>query len=92
MTDEEYVVALKPSARRSNATVGRLVFERGPCRAFDSRALADEWARRLSRGDGDVFVRDANPNDGDDVDGYLISNNALRVGERDLEGPLAEFV
>lgn len=92
MTEDAYVVALKPSARRSNAAVGRLVFEGGQRRTFDSRAVADEWARRLSRGDGDVFVRDANPNDGADVDGYLISNNALRVGNRDLEGPLEEFV
>ncbi len=86
-----YVVAVKPSARRTNATVGRLVYERGPRERFDSRALAEEWARALSRGGGQVWIRDANPNDASPVDGYLISSNRHRVGGRSGDGPLEAF-
>ena len=89
--DDGYVVAVKPSARRTNATVGRLVYERGPRERFDSRALAEEWARALSRGGGEVWIRDANPNDGAPVDGYLISSNRHRVGGRSGDGPLEAF-
>jgi len=96
VTDDEaaegYVVAVKPSARRANATVGRLVYERGPREHFASRALAEEWARTLSRGGGRVWVRDANPNDGDPVDGYLVSSNRHRVDGRPVDGPLASFM
>jgi len=87
----EYVVAVKPSARRTNGTVGRLVFERGPRERFDSRALAEEWARALSRGGGQVWIRDANPNDQAQVDGYLVSSNRHRVETRSGDGPLATF-
>jgi hypothetical protein len=87
-----YVVTVKPSARRANATVGRLVYERGTVERFDSRALAEEWARALSRGSGRVWVRDANPNDADPVDGYLVSSNRHRVDERPVDGPLAAFM
>lgn len=89
--DEGYVVAVKPSARRTNATVGRLVYERGSRERFDSRALAEEWARALSRGGGQVWIRDANPNDESPVDGYLISSNQHRVGGRSGDGPLGAF-
>ncbi len=96
MTDDAapgdgYVVAVKPSARRTNATVGRLVYERGPRERFDSRALAEEWARALSRGGGRVWIRDANPNDRSPVDGYLVSSNRHRVDSRGADGPLATY-
>lgn len=89
--EDGYVVVVKPSARRTNATVGRLVYDRGPRERFDSRALAEEWARALSRGGGRVWVRDANPNDESPVDGYLISSNQHRVGGRPGGGPLEAF-
>lgn len=87
-----YVVAVKPSARRTNGTVGRLVYERGPRERFDSRALAEEWARALSRSGGRVWVRDANPNDAAPVDGYLVSSNGHRVDHRTSDGPLGTYV
>jgi hypothetical protein len=87
-----YVVAVKPSARRTNGTVGRLVYERGPRERFDSRAFAEEWARALSRGGGRVWIRDANPNDDAAVDGYLVSSNRHGVETRSSDGPLATFV
>jgi hypothetical protein len=67
------VVAVKPSARKRNAKVGRLVFEDGPCHAFESRGAAERWAADLSTGDGHVWVASAHPRDGDDADLYLVS-------------------
>ncbi|MWV65846.1 hypothetical protein GRS48_13590 [Halorubrum sp. JWXQ-INN 858] len=67
------VVAVKPSARKRNAKVGRLVFEGGPRHAFGSRAAAERWAADLSTGDGHVWVASAHPNDDGEVDLYLVS-------------------
>ncbi|QKY16106.1 hypothetical protein [Halorubrum sp. CBA1229] len=67
------VVAVKPSARKRNAKVGRLVFEDGPRHAFESRAAAERWASDLSAGDGHVWVASAHPRDDDAVDCYLVS-------------------
>ena len=67
------VVAVKPSARKRNAKVGRLVFEDGPRHAFESRAAAERWAADLSTGDGHVWVASAHPRDDDEVDCYLVS-------------------
>jgi len=67
------VVAVKPSARKRNAKVGRLVFEDGSRHAFESRAAAERWANDLSAGDGHVWVASAHPRDGDDADLYLVS-------------------
>jgi len=55
------VVAVKPSARKRNAKVGRLVFEDGSRHAFESRAAAERWADDLSTGDGHVWVASAHP-------------------------------
>ncbi len=67
------VVAVKPSARKRNAKVGRLVAEEGSRHAFGSRAAAERWAESLSTGDGHVWIAAAHPADGDDVDCYLVS-------------------
>jgi len=67
------VVAVKPSARKRNAKVGRLVFKNGPRHAFESRAAAERWADDLSTGDGHVWVASAHPRDDDDADCYLVS-------------------
>lgn len=68
-----YVVAVKPSARRTNGAAGRYVHAEGPRRRFESRAAAEEWAAALTEeGERRVWVRDANPNDAAPVDGYLI--------------------
>ncbi len=67
------VVAVKPSARKRNAKVGRLVFEDGPRHAFGSRAAAERWADDLSAGDGHVWIASAHPRDRDDADCYLVS-------------------
>ncbi|MFD1569505.1 hypothetical protein [Halorubrum laminariae] len=67
------VVAVKPSARKRNAKVGRLVFEDGTRHAFESRVAAERWADDLSTGDGHVWVASAHPRDGDDADLYLVS-------------------
>lgn len=94
MSEPGYVVAIKPSARRRNAAVGEYVRDHGGERAFPARAAADEWAVDLSSDGGHVWVRDANPNDGDAVDGYLVSRarRAATDGERPgTQSPLAEF-
>ena len=67
------VVAVKPSARKRNAKVGRLVFEDGPRHIFESRAAATEWASDLSRGDGHVWIAAAHPRDETGADLYLLS-------------------
>jgi len=68
-----FVVEVKPSARKRNAKAGRVVFEDGSRRTFESRAAAERWAAALSAGDGHVWVAAAHPDDASDVDGYLLS-------------------
>ena len=77
-----YVVEIKPSARRASRDAGEWVNEFGPRRAFDSKALAREWARTASA-DGAIWVQDVPPHDPTPVDGYL-------VGGRRTHGPRAE--
>jgi hypothetical protein len=69
----EYVVDIKPSARRTNGPVGSVVNRRGPRRRFEAREDAEAWATGLSeRGDRKVWVRAANPDDGTGADAYLV--------------------
>lgn len=67
------MVEIKPSARRTNGAVGRTVNRSGTRHRFESRAQAEVWAVGLaSRGGATVWIREANPNDARDVDGYLM--------------------
>lgn len=68
----EYVVAIKPSARKRSAEAGNWVNLEGSRRAFDSKELAREWARSCSGPDGKLWIQDAAPWDDDKVDGYLV--------------------
>lgn len=68
----EYVVAVKPSARKRSAEAGRWVNLEGATREFASKALAREWARSCSGPDGSLWIQDAVPWDDRDVDGYLV--------------------
>lgn len=69
----EFVVAIKPSARRTNGAVGRLVNREGTRHAFADRESAESWAAGLVTADGEVvWIREANPNDSADVDAYLV--------------------
>nr|WP_049995980.1 hypothetical protein [Halococcus sediminicola] len=80
---DEYVLEIKPSARRHSRTAGEWVHERGPRRVFESKALAREWAseRRVR-----VWVQDAAPHDASRVDGYLVggqrASGARRMGRQ----------
>ena len=69
LVSDEYVVEIKPSARRTSRAAGEWVHERGPRRAFESKALAREWARTA---DGRIWIQDAAPNDPRPADGYLV--------------------
>jgi hypothetical protein len=70
---EAFLVAIKPSARRTNGAVGRTVNRSGTRHRFDSRVDAEVWAAGLaSRGGTAVWIREANPNDDTDVDAYLM--------------------
>lgn len=83
MSGDGYVVAVKPSARRASAAAGEWVRDHGPTRAFPGRKAARSWARECS-GDGAlVYVRDANPGDGE-ADGYLMA-----LARRDVDGATA---
>jgi hypothetical protein len=69
----DYVVDVKPSARRTNGAVGVAVCRDGPRWQFEDRAAADAWATDLStRGDGRVWIRSADPDDRSPVDAYLV--------------------
>jgi len=70
VTDDGYLVAVKPSARRVSARAGRWVNRDGTTRLFDSKPLAREWARACSTAAATVWVQDAPQTDA--VDGYLV--------------------
>ncbi|WP_152040249.1 hypothetical protein [Salinigranum salinum] len=70
----DYLVEVKRSARRSNAAVGSVVCQRGVRHRFDGRDEAESWADDLADdpGEGNVWIRAANPDDGSNVDAYLV--------------------
>lgn len=84
VTDEGYVVAVKPSARKASAAAGEWVNSEGATRAFAGRKAADSWARSCTTDDALVYVRDANPGD-EAADGYLMA--LRRRSDRDGELP-----
>lgn len=69
---DEYVVAVKPSARKRSRAVGEWVNREGPWRTFATERLAREWARECSRPDAPVWLQDAPPWDDGPADGYLV--------------------
>lgn len=74
--NEQFVVAIKPSARRTNGAVGKLVHRKGPRHTFVDRETAEQWAAGLSRtGAATVWIRSANPNDPADIDAYLVGRS-----------------
>lgn len=88
----EYVVAIKPSARRRSPATGEWVNREGPHRRFDSKALAREWARRHSGHGYRLWVQDAPPHDDTGVDGYLVGADRPTVGGAgDSAGEQAPF-
>jgi hypothetical protein len=70
---ESFVVEIKPSARRTNGAVGRLVNREGGRHDFPDRETAESWAAGLvTGGKRPVWIRAANPNDPAAVDAYLV--------------------
>jgi hypothetical protein len=82
----EYVVVIKPSARRTARDVGQWVNREGPRRRFASKALAREWARRASGHRARVWVQDAAPHDDTDADGYLVGGDRTASSRADPVG------
>lgn len=82
-TTDEYVVAIKPSARRINVRAARWVAARGPERAFASKAAAKAWAEAIGEGPASVRVQNAAPNDPAPVTGYLVADPARDRRPRD---------
>lgn len=71
---EGYVVEVKRSARRINATAGQWVADHGSRRRFSTKDNARNWAEDASRTSGNVRIQDAAPNDADPIDGYLVAD------------------
>ena len=87
-----YLVEIKRSARRCNGPAGEWVVDYGPRRAFESKALAREWARQLRSPRASVWVQDAAPNDPSEVDGYLVGGRSRRrSGGSGVPGRQAEL-
>ena len=95
MTDTEYVVEIKPSARRSSPAVGAWVNTRGPVRRFETKPLARAWARSASGPHATVWIQDAAPADDRDVDGYLVGGdrrgNSRARYEADTQADIGRF-
>ena len=72
MSDDGYLVVVKPSARKVSAPAGRWVNDHGPRRRFETKALAREWARVCRGPTAPVWIQDAPPWADDDADGYLV--------------------
>ncbi|MCL9815532.1 hypothetical protein [Natronocalculus amylovorans] len=71
-----FVVEIKPSARKRNPNVGRLVNKSGTTHTFESRSVAERWAAALiSSARTRVWIQSAHPADRSDVDAYLLSRN-----------------
>jgi hypothetical protein len=81
VTDDGYLVAVKPSARRVSARAGRWVNRQGPTRLFYSKPLAREWARACSGVGATVWVQDAPAWADDDADGYLVGRRFREAGD-----------
>lgn len=79
---EDYVVEVKGSARRINATAGQWVADYGPRRQFPSKEAARTWARDASTDSGAVRIQDAAPNDSAPIDGYLVADPLARRHEQ----------
>lgn len=80
---DEYVVAIKPSARRINSQAARWVAARGSERTFASKAAAKAWAGAIGEGPASVRVQNAAPNDPAPVTGYLVADPARDRRPRD---------
>jgi hypothetical protein len=75
----DYVVDIKPSARRANGVVGATVHQDGGRRSFEGRESAESWATGLSvAGTRKVWIRRANPDDRTGADAYLVSRRPRR--------------
>jgi hypothetical protein len=72
VTGQQYLVAIKPSARRVSARVGRWVNREGTRRRFASKPLAREWARACCGTTATVWVQDAPRWADGPADGYLV--------------------
>lgn len=91
----DFVVAIKPSARRRNGAVGRIVNRSGGRHRFDSRADAEAWAAGLSaEGERPVWIRGAHPADAADVDAYLVSRRTVEpdAGSASEQGTFPDAV
>jgi hypothetical protein len=90
---EGYVVAAKPSARRVSKAVGAWIATEGRYRAFDSKALAREWARAASPQGYTLWIQDAHPRDESPADGYLMARKSrIRGSEEKLPGEQIGFL
>ncbi|MFT4884673.1 MAG: hypothetical protein ACI8U4_002189 [Natronomonas sp.] len=89
---DPYVVVIKPSARRVSRAAGEWVANEGRFRAFDSKALAREWAREASPQGRTLWVQNAHPADEGPADGYLLARaSRLRSNETELPGEQRAF-
>jgi len=95
VTDSPYVVAIKSSARRRSRAVGDWVNDHGTRRCFESKPLAQEWAREASGPHATVWIQDAAPADDSNAAGYLVGGERHGGSEPDhqpnTQAPLVQF-
>lgn len=82
MSDDGYRVLVKPSARKVSAPAGRWVNRHGPRRTFETKALAQAWARECRGPTAPVWVQNAPPWAEDEADGYLVGRTRKRGRNR----------
>ena len=84
MASDGFAVRIKASATDANEAVAEYAAQYGDVVEFDSRDAAADLAAMFTRSDGNaVAVQTAAPQDGGDVDAYLVSRPDRRTHEPD---------
>lgn len=88
-SSDDFLVAVKPSAREANGAVAALTDERGDLLSYADRVTAEDRVADLSEcGETPVAVQTVAPQDATDADAYLVAAPERRT--RDPDGSVEE--